>query len=148
MDGFLRRATPIVLLLMAALAWFEKWLPGHEAMARRFGEDGVLRFVLGLLCVYMVLSVVERQRMEYQFKQLLGAFKDFHEQVRGAGGGAEVERKKLEAAQLLTEALASPQAEIRQKAAGNLKRLTGQDFGEDPDAWRAWLAQQPPAGGG
>ncbi len=51
-------------------------MPGHSELAARFGEDAVLRFVVGLLCVYMVMLVVERQRLEVAFKQLLGAFKD------------------------------------------------------------------------
>ena len=147
MDGFLRRATPIVLLALAGLAWFEKWLPGHETMASRFGEDGVLRFVLGLLCLYMVMLVVERQRLEQGFKQLVGAFKDFHEQSRAAGSPAQAGSAKREAVELLVAALGSPDAEIRKNSVSHLKRLTGQDLGEDPQAWQAWWAQQPNARG-
>ncbi len=147
MDGFLRRATPIVLLVLAGLAWFEKWLPGHETMASRFGDDAVLRFVLGLLCVYMVMLVLERQRLELSFKQLLGAFKEFHEMARTDGSPAQVEGKKREAIELLLAALGGADAAIRASAASHLKRLTGQDLGEDPQAWQAWWAQQPDAGG-
>lgn len=147
MDGFLRRATPIVLLVLAGLVWFEKWLPGHEVMAGRFGDDGVLRFVLGLLCVYMVMLVLERQRLEQAFKQLLGAFKDFHEQVRPAGSAAGAEDKKREAVQLLVAALGSADAAVRSNAVTHLRRLTGLDLGEDPKSWQAWWAQQRDAGG-
>jgi hypothetical protein len=147
MDGFLRRATPIVLLALAGLAWFEKWLPGHETMVSRFGEDGVLRFVLGLLCLYMVMLVLERQRLEQAFKQLLGAFKDFHAQSRSDGSPVQAAEKKREAIGLLVGALESADAEIRGNAVTHLKRLTGKDLGHDPQAWQAWWAQQPDAGG-
>ena len=147
MDSFLRRATPVVLLLLAALAWFEKWLPGHEAVASRFGDDAVLRFVLGLLCVYVVLLVVECQRLEQAFKQLLGAFKDFHAQARRGGtAGAESAAAKREAVELLVAALSSGDLAIRQKARKHLARLTGEDLGEDPQAWRAWLDRRQDAG--
>ncbi len=148
MDSFLRRATPLVLLVMAALAWFEKWLPGHAALAESFGENAVLRFVTGLLCIYMVMLVLERQRMEMTFKQVLSAFRDFRTGAGAAAGAAgaaaapgaaEAER---EAVSILIAALESGDSAVRANAAAHLQRLTGLDHGEDAAAWRGWLSQR------
>ena len=139
MDTFLRRATPLVLLALAALAWFGAWMPGHSELAARFGDDAVLRFVVGLLCIYMVMLVVERQRLEVSFKQLLGAFKDYHQQARSGMPTSEAPEAKREAAQILVGALSSADPELRETALVHLKRLSGEDFGADADAWRSWL---------
>lgn len=143
MDSVLRRATPLVLLVLAGLAWFEAWLPGHAELAARFGDDAVLRFVLGLLCLYMVMLVIERQRLEHSFKQLLAAFKEFHELTRSGAAASEAPRAKREAAEILVAALTSDDLEVRESAAVHLQRLTGEDLGDDAGAWRSWLASQP-----
>lgn len=139
MNSFLARATPLVLLALAVLAWFGELLPGHEQLVRTFGDDVVLRFVTGLLCIYMVLLVIERQRMERNFKQVLGAFRDFHGK---AGGGEVPAAAQREAVEILVGALRSEDPEVRRNAQTHLERLTGQKLGEDPEAWSGWLAQQ------
>ena len=106
-------------------------------------ETAAAVVVMGLLCIYMVMLVLERQRLEQAFKQMLGAFKDFHEQARGGVGASDAPRAKWEAVELLSAALESSDADVRQNAVVHLKRLTGQDFGEDAGAWQAWLASQP-----
>ena len=138
MDAFLRRATPIVLLVLASLAWFGPWIPGYDGLASRFGEGAVLRFVVGLLCLYTLMGVLERQRMEVHFKQVLGAFREFS-QKRGETGGVDAQK---EAVAILLGALSSADAEVRSNAIQHLKRLTGQDLGEDPTAWQAWWRTQ------
>ena len=147
MDSTLQRATPIVLLVLAGLAWFGKFLPGYDGLTRSFGEAAVLRFVTGVLCLYMVMLVLERQRMERAFKDVLGAFRQFHAERAGGGGAAGGEVRTAEDAQeealrLLVGSLSSPDAKVRGLAAGNLQRLTGQSFGEDAAAWTRWLDQR------
>jgi|SoiMethySBSTD1v2_1073268.scaffolds.fasta_scaffold2946595_2 hypothetical protein len=139
MDRFLRGATPIVLLALAGLAWFERWLPGHERLVEHFGPDGVLRFVTGLLCVYVVLLVIERQRMQRDFKEVLDAFRTFHSEARGTRSDAVAQREAIE---ILIGALASSDPVVRESSAQHLRRLTGQDLGPDAAAWRRWLATQ------
>ena len=131
MDGFLKKATPAVLILLGLFSWFETFLLGKEV--------GLTRFVLGVLCIYTAMLVVERQRMEARFAEVLGTFKDFYTQRKEAQKGADAE-KGLEAVGILIAALDSPDEGVRQSAEENLKRLTGKDFGRDVNAWSAWLA--------
>jgi hypothetical protein len=138
MDAPLRRLTPWVLLTLTAVVWFEDWLP-LEGLQKTFGEDGLLRFVLGIVCIYTMFLVIERQRMEKRFTEVLGQFKQFYDARAKAKAGADASGKNLEAIRILVAALASAEAEVRESAESNLKRLTGNDFGSDPKAWEAWL---------
>ena len=137
LDVFLRRATPLVLVVMAGLVWFERWIPGGERFADALGSDAVQRFVIGVLCLYILLLVIERERMEHAFKEVLGAFREFHKS-RGAGG-EEAAPAQRQAVQILIGALDSPDEDVRQNALQHLRRLTGEDHGTDAAAWRAWL---------
>ncbi len=139
MDRWLRRSTPLILLVLAGLAWFEKFLPGHAFLAREFGDMFVLRFVLGVLCLYVLMLVIERQRMEQLFKRVLGQFKSFHD-VTSVAPRADAEARQ-EAVQILIAALGSSDPKVRAGALGNLQRLTGESLGEDQAAWQAWLAK-------
>ncbi len=141
MDKFLRLATPLCLVALAALVWFERVLPGRDAFARTFGEDAVPRFVTGVLCIYVLVLVVERQRMESAFKDVLGAFRDFHARGRRGERGA-LEAAQREAVEILIAALDSPDAQVRQRSVLHLERLTGQQLGDDAQAWRGWLREQ------
>ncbi|MHC5070287.1 MAG: hypothetical protein ACYTGO_07340, partial [Planctomycetota bacterium] len=78
MDSFLKRITPLILLLMAGLAFFEHWLPGANRIAAMVGADGVLRFVIGVLCIYVMLLVLERQSLDARFTRVLETFKQFY----------------------------------------------------------------------
>ena len=141
MDGFLRRATPMVLLALAGLAWFGPLLPGYDALRQSFGEAAVLRFVTGLLCVYMVMLVAERHRMERNFKEVLAAFREFHSGSRSEAAGDQ-DAAQREAVEILVAALESPDEEVRTTSLRHLERLTGHSLGGDPEAWRSWLAQR------
>ncbi|MEM7204988.1 MAG: hypothetical protein AAF628_32335 [Planctomycetota bacterium] len=135
-----------MLIGLAGLVWFERVLPGASGFAEQFGSDAVLRFVIGVLCLYVVLLVLERQRMENAFKEVLGAFREFHAKASGgaASGPPGANAAQQEAVRLLIGALRSPDAQVRASSAAHLKRLTGQDLGEDGEAWNRWLAQQAP----
>jgi len=129
MDRFLRKLTPIVLILLGLSVWFEPQL---------LPDTGVQRFVVGVLCLYTAMLVFERQRMELRFTQVLGSFKQFYAD-RAAG---TVDRQKgREAIRILVAALDSPEEAVRKAAEDNLKRLTGKDFGSDSAAWSGGLAQ-------
>ena len=141
MQRFLRIATPLILVSLALLVWFENLLRNEDATPW-LGETGVIRFAVGILCLYVLLVVVEQQRMGAAFKGVLLAFKRFNHSRGGEGG-----ESRREAATLLVGALAAEDPQIRANAADHLKRLTGQDFGEDRDRWQKWLQEaEKPAG--
>ncbi|MEE2887325.1 MAG: hypothetical protein VX951_07820 [Planctomycetota bacterium] len=131
MDGIFRKLTPIVLILLGLSVWFEPQV---------IPDAGVLRFVVGVLCLYTALLVFERHRMELRFTQVLGSFKQFYSE-RAAGAGSVDKDKGLEAVRILVAALDSPEAAVRETAEENLKRLTGKDFGSDSAAWTGWLTE-------
>jgi hypothetical protein len=147
-DRLLRSAAPLILLGFAGLTWFERWIPGRAWVAAQFGEDAVLRFVLGCVCVYAAVLIWERQQLAGLFQQVLGQFKRFHEaQARGVPAGSALAGSALtgsaeagarrEAIRILAAALRSDDPEVRQTARENLIRLVGRDHGDDPAAWRA-----------
>ena len=116
----------------------------------------MLRFVVGLLAVYVAMVVLERQRMELLFKGVLGELRSFHQQLKAQAGGGPAgavdnapasQEQAEDAARILIAALASDDASVRKTAAENLQRLTGEKHGEDAAAWSAWLAGRGNRGG-
>lgn len=144
MGRWLQILTPLILLVLALLVWFEKLLPGAEGARRVLGETGLLRFAVGILCLYVLVLVVERQRMEAAFKGVLKAFRDFHQ---ARAGEAADPKRAVEAARLLVAALDSEDEDIRQSSLEHLRRVTGQDFGMDRERWKRWLAGQEAGSG-
>ena len=137
MDRFLRHATLVVLLFLAVMVWFETPLLG--------GDRGALRLVVGVLCVYVAVQSVERQRLQDTFKQVLHSFQQFRGGAIPAGqvDGAAVPsvRERHQAVEILIAALrrGGPTAEL---AVSNLERVTGQAYGRDAEAWQRWLDGQ------
>ncbi len=148
MSNFLKRITPLVLLTMAALVFLEPVLPGVAGIRSLIGENGVMRFALGILCIYVMLLVIERQSLDAKFTGVLDTFKQFYAARAGAGAGAgreertdaEMEAAKDKAVPILLAALESDQADVREMALENLQRLTGKDLGTDVEAWKRHLA--------
>ncbi|HLU40653.1 MAG TPA: hypothetical protein VK081_14805 [Planctomycetota bacterium] len=134
MDRFLRRATLAVLLLLAVLVWFETKLFG--------GERGALRLVVGVLCIYVAVQSLERQRLADAFKELLTGLQRLRAEAAAGGAAGPTAKERREAAEILIAALrrGGPTADL---ALGNLRRITGQDFGRDADAWQRWVDEQP-----
>jgi len=145
MDTFLKRITPLVLLLMAVPVFCEHVLPGGDAITRMVGSDGVLRFVVGVLCIYVMLLVLERQSLDAKLTRVLETFKQFYAARGGAASTGEertderMEQAKKEALPILLAALESPDPKVRETALENLRRLTGKDLGTDAVAWRQHL---------
>jgi hypothetical protein len=135
LDRLLRHLTPIVLIALGLVVWFEP---------RVLGDRGVMRIAVGVLCFYMALLVIERQRMEVTFRDVLAAFQRFKaERLAETARGAEPSpQQKREAIAILIAALRADSASARQHALQNLQRLTGQDFGPDAAAWERWFAGQ------
>ncbi len=49
-------------------------------------------------------------------------------------------RRDREAVDILVRALRTPEAAVRETALRQLRRITGQDLGDDPGAWAKWWA--------
>jgi len=152
-DRLLRHGTLVVLLLLAFVVWFEVDLFGRER--------GVLRVVVGVLCFYVAVQSLERQRLAATFKQVLQTFRSFHagdrrEHAARAAAAAEPSGEAADSAR----AAAPTAAERRQAveiliaalrrggstadlALGNLERITGERLGREADAWQRWLDAQP-----
>jgi hypothetical protein len=140
----LRRWLPLLLLVGALLAWFERSLPGRESFARHFGEDAVLRFVLGFLALALVVLLLEVHRLEASFRDLLAALMQFRRQLQDpAAGQQEVKR---DAVTILIGALGSADLHVRQNALQHLRRLTGADHGYDAARWQQWVETNLPGG--
>ncbi len=141
MDRFLRQATPLLLICLALMVWFESYLP-LGGLRDLFGETGLLRFITGVLCLYTLLLVLERQRMEQSFKQVMQTFLQFNKgrQENAAASDSLDQTGKEQAVEILVAALESPDQKVRQTSLSHLQRLTGQDLGPDPAAWKAWMA--------
>lgn len=136
------RFAPLVLLGLAGLVWFEHWMPGKAAFHQTFGEQAVLRFVVGLVCVYLALLLGAQRHLQESFRQVLATFRDFHKNRSESVPDAAQRRQAL---LLLCGALSSQDANVRETALENLKRLSGLDHGEDAIAWRRWIEQTFPA---
>jgi hypothetical protein len=136
-DRFLRHATLVVLLFLAFVVWFETALFG--------GDRGAVRLVVGVLCVYVAVQSLERQKLQDAFKQILQAFQQYRAGNQTAAAGVTTSptaRERREAVEILIAALrrGGPTADV---AISNLRRVTGQDHGRDAEAWQRWLDGQP-----
>ena len=147
MGDNLRALTPLLLLGLALVVWLEPVIPGAEGLVRTFGDKAVLRFAVGLLCLFTLILMVERRQMQMAFEQIVVMLR----QSRGNGAGqaaggaegavdpAEQEKMRRDALGILVAALESEDHEVRARAAENLERMTGQKFGEDASRWKKHL---------
>jgi len=142
-DALFRQLTPLFLLAVLLALVFEPWLPGAAWLKSQFGETAVLRACAAALAFYVLLLWGECVRLHTMLTAVLHAFREFDGGKRKDQAGAVRNPKtRLEAARLLIAAMRSDDASIRTTSRHNLQRLVGQDLGEDPDAWQAWLRGQ------
>ena len=145
-DGLFRQVTPLFLLGLLGMVVLEPLAPAW--LAETFGDDVVLKVVVGFLVVYVLLLWGESLRLQGLLTGLLEAFKTFDRQQSGGGAGGKASsnpKARREAARLLIAAMASDDSSVRETSHHNLVRLVGQDLGKDPAKWQAWLAEQPDA---
>lgn len=106
-------------------------LTGYAWMSRVLGGDGgIARFFLGFLFLYFGGVVRDKNQLR---QTLTGFMKIIRQQI--GGGDPEQDRAAVD---ILLTALNSDKPEVKEKALYNLKRLTGQDLGSDPEPWKAW----------
>ncbi len=141
----IRLLTPLLLLVVLGVAVFEPWLPGRAWLDGLLGPNAVLRAVLAATLGCLLLLWGEAFRLHTMMSGVLAALRQFRDGAAGQSTAAQNPQAKREAVRLLVAALASTDAGVRQSCRQNLTRLVGQDLGEDPAAWQAWLDRQPPA---
>jgi hypothetical protein len=109
----------VLVLVGPALPWWEHY------------GSLLLRLVLAFLCFYMAIVIFERRRMQQDVKEVLGAFYAFNAKGRD-------DQTKRRAVGYMLDALSSSNPSAAHSALTQLQRLTGQDLGADPEAWRQW----------
>jgi hypothetical protein len=98
-------------------------------------EDNVAHHIaLPLLMVAVAFGVLENLRTRTHIGQLIGAIRS----LMGKRGVEPTPEIKGEAIEILLRSLRNGDDSVRRTAAAQLKNLTGQDFGEDPEAWAGW----------
>jgi hypothetical protein len=106
-------------------------LTGYEWLARMLGgPEAVSRFFLGFLFLYFAGIVKEKNHLRETLHAMVEMIK------KHLAGRAQ--SSVAEAVQILVQALSSEDPETRQKVAARLQKLTGQDLGDDQEAWESW----------
>lgn len=106
---------------------------GYDWLENALGSDGaVARFFIGFLFLYFAGIVREKNDLRDLLKRLVGNAR--------AATQNEPEQART-AVELLIQGLEATRPETRAAALENLKRLTGEDFGEDREAWQVWWRQ-------
>ncbi len=147
-ESLFRQLTPLVLLGVLLVLVFEPWLPGASWLKSKLGEQVILRGCVVMLGLYVLLLWGESLRLQVMLGGVLQALRQFDRDSSGggrAGAVAKNSKARLEAARLLIAAMGSGDAAIRATSRHNLQRLVGQDLGDDPAAWLAWLANEESA---
>jgi hypothetical protein len=142
-DAVFRQLTPLFLLAVFGAVVFEPWLPGAAWLKDQLGATVVLRACVAALAFYVLLLWGECLRLHTILTSVLHAFRDFDgTKTKAEPGPGRNPKTRLEAARLLIAAMRSDDASIRTTSRHNLQRLAGQDLGEDPEKWQAWLKTQ------
>lgn len=142
-EALFRQLTPLLLLAVFVAVVFEPWLPGAAWLKDQFGPSVILRACVAALAFYVLLLWGECLRLHTILTGVLHAFRDFDgARQKGQPAPGRNPKTRLEAARLLIAAMRSNDASIRTTSRHNLQRLVGQDLGEDPEAWQAWLLTQ------
>lgn len=144
----IRLLTPLLLLVVLGVVVFEPWLPGRAWFEGLLGPNAVLRSALVATLGCLLLLWGESFRLHTMLTGLLAAMRQFRDGMAAPPAAAQNPQARLEAVRLLVAAMASADPAVRQSCRQNLLRLVGQDLGDDPAAWQAWLERQAGSGGG
>ncbi len=146
-ESLFRQLTPLLLLVVALVAVFGKWLPGAAWIAQQFGDSFLVGLCVCLLTLYVLLLWGEMLRLHGVLTEVLKELMKFRN-ARAAEVQGRPLQQKLDAARLLLPALASSDTKMRELSRRNLVLLAGQDLGDDVAAWQRWIAQQEAASPG
>ena len=134
MNGGRRRSSggTVVFLLGFGLVFvlLALWPAFRAKLDSGFGFERALALAVGFLFIYLAAMVAERNRFQVEIRDLLeqlleGVYGKNYRQVR-------------EAIDILVRTLSSADSAARKVAVEQLRRLTGQDFGEDSAQWARW----------
>ena len=119
----------LLVLIMVGLAIYLFFFPPAG-----FEDDFAYRISIPFLMIAAAFGLLENLRTRAHISQLLGALRSM---LKRSGKEATPE-VKAEAVEILLESLRSDDARVRETAARQLGKLTGEAFGEDVDAWEDW----------
>jgi len=122
-------ASLVLVAFMFGLAGYFIFVP-PPGFDESIGHRITIPFVL-IACAYMVL---ENLRTRVHLAQLVGALRS----LMGRTGVPPTPEVKREAIGILLKSLRGGNQTAREAAARQLRKLTGQDFGEDANAWEEW----------
>jgi hypothetical protein len=137
------------LVVLALWLWFAPLVPewsGYGWLARLLGGDAaVTRFFLAFLFIYFAGIVREKNALRHTVHGMVSLIRSH----LGARDPAQLQ----DAVDILIHALAEvAEPATRERVLERLRRMTRQDLGSDPAAWRAWWDAKrdgfPPPGGG
>ena len=121
-------ADSLLLAAIFALALFLVWLPRVGLEIEQ--QDRILRIVAAALCLAFGIVLVQVRGLR---REIL-VMEDLLQDVR-FGAGTKRDR---DAVDILVRALRTPDARAREAALRTLRKISGQDLGEDPAAWESW----------
>ncbi len=97
-------------------------------------DDGAYRALLPFLLFAAALNIFENIRIRAHISQLVGALR----MLAGRMGRSPTPEIKGEAIEILIGSLRSGTESVRDTAAKELRKLTDEDLGTDPEAWQRW----------
>jgi hypothetical protein len=119
----------VAIVLLVGLAFYFVIVPppGFDAS---WGH----RLAIPLVLVIAASTVLECLRMRTHISQLVGALRG----LMGRSGAPPTPEVKREAIEILVKSMRSANPGVRKTASVQLRNLTGQELGEDAEAWEAW----------
>jgi hypothetical protein len=123
------------LVFLAVAGWFA--FGGETALP---GAPLFTRIALVVLALGVSILLGEVGMLRAHFDMLLAALRAGTASAAASGAGA-VPRDDKAAIDVLVRALGSREPSTREKAHKHLKRITGQDLPEDPQAWGRWWSE-------
>jgi hypothetical protein len=125
-------ASLIVIVLLIGLAFYFVIAPPMG-----FDDTWGHRLAIPLVLVVAAFTVFESLKTRTHISQLVGALRG----LMGRTGAPPTPEVKREAIDILVRSMRSANPGVRETASAQLRNLTGQDLGPDPEAWEAWWAR-------
>lgn len=123
-------SVPILVLMGLVFAVAAFWPGLDETLDSWIGYRNIIYLGMGFLFFYTAVLVAEKNHMRQKFIGLLQEIQRFFY-------GADYEQIS-EAVAILINVLCQEDDKVKEKAAKQLRRLTGQDFGISHAEWNVW----------
>ena len=121
-------ASLIVIAALICLAFYFVLVPPPGF------EPWQYRFAIPLVLVIGAFTLFESLRMRAHMSELVGVLRG----LMGRSGKPPTAEVKREAIDILVRSMRSENTSVRRTAYAQLRNLTGQELGEDAQAWEAW----------